>query len=133
MNKLSHSTELTLSYFGYTGIKKVPMSTDFFFLLWCVQCVWKSVKMYKLKPNELTIENKLKIFLWQRHYLTHTQCVVWCQFEKWSKPKKKKTANNNTVWTTTKTAKNGSLRSWRYCVGARLKFWRRSRVPKKKE
>ena len=23
-----------------------------------------------------------------------------------------------------------SLRSWRYCVGARLKFWRRSRVPK---
>ena len=21
--------------------------------------------------------------------------------------------------------------SWRYCVGARLKFWRRSRVPKK--
>ena len=26
-----------------------------------------------------------------------------------------------------------SLRSWRYCVGARLKFWRRSRVPKKRE
>ena len=25
----------------------------------------------------------------------------------------------------------GSLRSWRHCVGARLKFWRRSRVPKK--
>ena len=24
-----------------------------------------------------------------------------------------------------------SLRSWRYCVGARFKFWRRSRVPKK--
>ena len=24
-----------------------------------------------------------------------------------------------------------SLRSWQYCVGARLKFWRRSRVPKK--
>ena len=24
-----------------------------------------------------------------------------------------------------------SLRSWRYCVGARLKFWRRSRLPKK--
>ena len=24
-----------------------------------------------------------------------------------------------------------SLRSWRYCVGARLKFWRRSRVPNK--
>ena len=24
-----------------------------------------------------------------------------------------------------------SLRSWRYCVGARLKFWQRSRVPKK--
>ena len=24
-----------------------------------------------------------------------------------------------------------SLRSWRYCVSARLKFWRRSRVPKK--
>ena len=24
-----------------------------------------------------------------------------------------------------------SLRSWRYCVGARLKFWRRRRVPKK--
>ena len=24
-----------------------------------------------------------------------------------------------------------SLLSWRYCVGARLKFWRRSRVPKK--
>ena len=24
-----------------------------------------------------------------------------------------------------------SLRSWRYCVGARLKFWRQSRVPKK--
>ena len=24
-----------------------------------------------------------------------------------------------------------SLRNWRYCVGARLKFWRRSRVPKK--
>ena len=24
-----------------------------------------------------------------------------------------------------------SLRSWRYCLGARLKFWRRSRVPKK--
>ena len=24
-----------------------------------------------------------------------------------------------------------SLRSWRYCVGARLTFWRRSRVPKK--
>ena len=24
-----------------------------------------------------------------------------------------------------------SLRSWRYCVDARLKFWRRSRVPKK--
>ena len=24
-----------------------------------------------------------------------------------------------------------SLRSWRYCVGARLMFWRRSRVPKK--
>ena len=23
-----------------------------------------------------------------------------------------------------------SLRSWRYCVGARLKFWRRSCVPK---
>ena len=22
-----------------------------------------------------------------------------------------------------------SLRNWRYCVGARLKFWRRSRVP----
>ena len=27
--------------------------------------------------------------------------------------------------------KNISLRSWRYCVGVRLKFWRRSRVPKK--
>ena len=26
---------------------------------------------------------------------------------------------------------NYSLRSWRYCVGARLKFWRRSRDPKK--
>ena len=26
---------------------------------------------------------------------------------------------------------NYSLRSWWYCVGARLKFWRRSRVPKK--
>ena len=26
---------------------------------------------------------------------------------------------------------NPSLRSWRYCVGARLKFWRRSCVPKK--
>ena len=26
---------------------------------------------------------------------------------------------------------NLSLRGWRYCVGARLKFWRRSRVPKK--
>ena len=26
---------------------------------------------------------------------------------------------------------NGSLRSWRYCVGGRLTFWRRSRVPKK--
>ena len=25
-----------------------------------------------------------------------------------------------------------SLRSWRYCVGAKLKFWRRSRVPKKR-
>ena len=25
----------------------------------------------------------------------------------------------------------GSLLSWRYCVGARIKFWRRSRVPKK--
>ena len=24
-----------------------------------------------------------------------------------------------------------SLRSWRYCVGAKLKFWRRSRVPEK--
>ena len=24
-----------------------------------------------------------------------------------------------------------SLRSWRYCVGARLTFWRWSRVPKK--
>ena len=24
-----------------------------------------------------------------------------------------------------------SLRSWQYCEGARLKFWRRSRVPKK--
>ena len=24
-----------------------------------------------------------------------------------------------------------SLRSWRYCVGARLKFWPRSHVPKK--
>ena len=24
-----------------------------------------------------------------------------------------------------------SLRSWQYCVGARLKFWRQSRVPKK--
>ena len=24
-----------------------------------------------------------------------------------------------------------SQRSWRYCVGARLKFWRRSRVPRK--
>ena len=24
-----------------------------------------------------------------------------------------------------------SLRSWRYCVGARLKFWQRSRVPNK--
>ena len=24
-----------------------------------------------------------------------------------------------------------SLRSWRYCLGARLKFWRRSRLPKK--
>ena len=24
-----------------------------------------------------------------------------------------------------------SLRSWRYCVGTRLKFWRQSRVPKK--
>ena len=30
----------------------------------------------------------------------------------------------------TKTTKY-SLRSWWYCVGARLKFWRRSRVPKK--
>ena len=27
---------------------------------------------------------------------------------------------------------HASLRSWRYCVGARLKFWRRSRVPKKR-
>ena len=26
---------------------------------------------------------------------------------------------------------DSSLRSWRYCVCARLKFWRRSRVPKK--
>ena len=26
---------------------------------------------------------------------------------------------------------NFSLRSWRYCVGVRLKFWRRSRGPKK--
>ena len=25
-----------------------------------------------------------------------------------------------------------SLRSWRYCVGSRLKFWWRSRVPKKR-
>ena len=25
-----------------------------------------------------------------------------------------------------------SLRGWRYCVGARLKFWQRSRVPKKR-
>ena len=24
-----------------------------------------------------------------------------------------------------------SLRSWQYCVGARLKFWQQSRVPKK--
>ena len=23
----------------------------------------------------------------------------------------------------------GSLHNWRYCVGARLKFWQRSRVP----
>ena len=23
------------------------------------------------------------------HYLTHTQCVVWCKFKKWSKPEKK--------------------------------------------
>ena len=30
-----------------------------------------------------------------------------------------------------KTQTADSLRSWRYCVGARLKFWRRSRVPKK--
>ena len=30
VNKLSHSTELTLSYFVYSGIKKVPMSTDIF-------------------------------------------------------------------------------------------------------
>ena len=28
---------------------------------------------------------------------------------------------------------NGSLRSWRYCVGGRLTFWQRSRVPKKRE
>ena len=28
---------------------------------------------------------------------------------------------------------HASLRSWRYCVGARLKFWRRSCVPKKRE
>ena len=26
---------------------------------------------------------------------------------------------------------SGSLHSWQYCVGARFKFWRRSRVPKK--
>ena len=30
-----------------------------------------------------------------------------------------------------KSRTRGSLRSWRYCVGVRLKFWRRSRVPKK--
>ena len=30
-----------------------------------------------------------------------------------------------------KTQTADSLRSWRYCVGARLKFWRRSRVPNK--
>ena len=29
--------------------------------------------------------------------------------------------------------RGASLRSWRRCVGARLKFWRRSRVPKKEE
>ena len=31
----------------------------------------------------------------------------------------------------TSNSKEASLRSWRYCVGSRLKFWRRSRVPEK--
>ena len=33
--------------------------------------------------------------------------------------------------TTSTLGARGSLRRWRYCVGARLKFWRRSPVPKK--
>ena len=37
------------------------------------------------------------------------------------------------VWLSSSTCDQccASLCSWRYCVGARLKFWRRSRVPKK--
>ena len=44
------------------------------------------------------------------------------QTEKKNNSKQQHSVNNN---------KNSSLRRWRYYVGARLKFWRRSRVPKK--
>ena len=37
----------------------------------------------------------------------------------------------NSWWGVPPSSPNPSLRSWRYCVGARLKFWRRSCVPKK--
>ena len=35
------------------------------------------------------------------------------------------------LWVKSRGLDKNSLRSWRYCVGAKLKFWRRSRVPKK--
>ena len=47
------------------------------------------------------------------------------------KRKEQNTFGNKIVQDTIMLQADNSLRSWRYCVGARLKIWRRSRVPKK--
>ena len=52
-------------------------------------------------------------------------CWTFLEFRNWNAPKNVKTASR------TDRKPSVSLRSWRYCVGARLKFWWRSRVPKK--
>ena len=52
-------------------------------------------------------------------------CWTFLEFRNWNSPKNDKMASR------TDRKPCVSLRSWRYCLGARFKFWWRSGVPKK--
>ena len=74
----------------------------------------KIINLHSCRPREW------KRCIWNGGHYTHeVQRLIYEKFTSYSY-RKVLTRKNFT-----------SLRSWRYCVGARLKFWRRSRVPKK--